>query len=391
MRTATDRVIRGPAWPGRRTKDLIPKLPRGDIAVIDQNDMDALSASGLVERRVADVVNAAPALSGAIASGPSILLDAGVRVFEGAGSELLDPCAPANARTARRRQLVQGKGDAARAHRGVAGTASRRRCTSDEMRAFVQNTLSYLSEEWTLLFEALPLPPLRTRIADRHVLIVVRGEGYRDDLQAILPYVRGERPVLIGVDGGADTLLQFGLRPDIILGDMDSVSDDALRCGAELIVHGYPRGTADRARRAGDDPSGAIGAEGTCCTRAAPARTWRWCCRAARGATIVAGAHFAAGVSRQGRKDEQHLPHSPQVGSILVDARRQPLYRRGLRVADMFWIVLAFLVLVFVILSVSESARTFVDLLGVNLRVNGWVVCGDAGTDVPAGEQYSFD
>jgi uncharacterized membrane-anchored protein len=46
------------------------------------------------------------------------------------------------------------------------------------------------------------------------------------------------------VDGGADALLEVGYRPHVIIGDMDSVSDEALLAGAELVVHAYPDGHA---------------------------------------------------------------------------------------------------------------------------------------------------
>jgi uncharacterized membrane-anchored protein len=63
-------------------------------------------------------------------------------------------------------------------------------------------------------------------------------------------YIRAFNPVLIGVDGGADALLEAGAKPDVIVGDMDSVSDKALRCGAELLVHGYRDGPAPGEERA---------------------------------------------------------------------------------------------------------------------------------------------
>jgi uncharacterized membrane-anchored protein len=76
------------------------------------------------------------------------------------------------------------------------------------------------------------------------VLIVVRGYHYKEDLVALRPYIREYRPILVGVDGGADALLEMRLKPDMIVGDMDSVSDAALQSGAELVVHAYRDGRA---------------------------------------------------------------------------------------------------------------------------------------------------
>jgi uncharacterized membrane-anchored protein len=55
--------------------------------------------------------------------------------------------------------------------------------------------------------------------------------------------------VLVAVDGGADALLEIGLKPHVIVGDFDSVSDTALGCGAELLVHAYPDGRAPGGER----------------------------------------------------------------------------------------------------------------------------------------------
>ena len=81
---------------------------------------------------------------------------------------------------------------------------------------------------------------------------MVRGYDYKADLDVLRPYIREYKPVLIGVDGGADALVEAGYSPDMIIGDMDSVSDDVLRCGAEVVVHAYPDGRApglDRVHR----------------------------------------------------------------------------------------------------------------------------------------------
>jgi uncharacterized membrane-anchored protein len=125
---------------------------------------------------------------------------------------------------------------------------------TEALEAFAENTMRYLREEGKLLAEGIDFPPLKTRFRDRHALVVARGPGYKRDLRMVKPYVRDFKPVVIAVDGGADALLEAGYRPDVIVGDMDSVSDRALRCGAELIVHGYRDGAApgeERAQRVG--------------------------------------------------------------------------------------------------------------------------------------------
>jgi uncharacterized membrane-anchored protein len=119
----------------------------------------------------------------------------------------------------------------------------------EALRDFADNTMRYLREEGRLLAEGVAFPPLRTRFRDRHALVIARGPGHKRDLRSVRPYVRDFKPVLVAVDGGADALLEAGHRPHVIVGDMDSVSDRALGCGAELIVHGYPDGSAPGAPR----------------------------------------------------------------------------------------------------------------------------------------------
>ena len=142
-----------------------------------------------------------------------------------------------------------------------------------QLQAFVANTLEYMKHEGGLLIDGIVVPELRTRIDGRHVLVVVRGHRYREDLAALRAYIREFKPVMIGVDGGADALLEAGYQPHIIVGDMDSVSDEALDCGAELVVHAYPDGRAP-----GPGPGAPAGpAVGALPGAAGPARTSRCC------------------------------------------------------------------------------------------------------------------
>jgi uncharacterized membrane-anchored protein len=118
---------------------------------------------------------------------------------------------------------------------------------TEALEEFAENTS--VSARGGGLSEGLSFPPLRTRFRERHALVVARGPGYKRDLAIVRPYVRDFKPVVVGVDGGADALLDAGMRPDVIVGDMDSVSDRALRCGAELLVHAYRDGDAPGAPR----------------------------------------------------------------------------------------------------------------------------------------------
>jgi uncharacterized membrane-anchored protein len=122
--------------------------------------------------------------------------------------------------------------------------AEQRGRVTEALEAFADNTLQYLREEGRLLSEGIDFPPLETRFRDRHALVVARGPGYKRDLRIVRPYVRDFKPVLVGVDGGADALLEAGYKPDVIVGDMDSVSDRALRGRAEKVVHAYTEGDA---------------------------------------------------------------------------------------------------------------------------------------------------
>ncbi len=233
-----------------RTKRLTTRLAPGEIAVIDHVDLDRVSAEALVACRPAAVLNAAPSISGRYPNlGPEILVAAGVPLIDSAGPELLH--------TVRDGQLVYLDGATLRRDGRVLATgvvqteesvaeamAEARAGLAVQLEAFAGNTMEYLRRERELLLDGVGVPEVRTRFTGRHTLVVVRGYHYKDDLHALRAYIREYRPVLVGVDGGADALRENGYAPDMIVGDMDSVSDAALRSGAELVVHAYRDGTA---------------------------------------------------------------------------------------------------------------------------------------------------
>ena len=232
----------------RRTKNLTPRLKTGDIAVIHHADLDTTAARALIDCKVSAVINAAESITGRYPNrGPALLLDAGIPLIDNAGEHAF-ALVPDGARG-----IVIGdslrfddgsciSGELLTADRLAEKLASARANLNVELDHFARNTLAYLDNEKGLLFDPVDTPHLKTQMTNRHVLIVVRGEGFKDDLSMLGDYLHDVRPILLAVDGGADALLEANLQPDIILGDMDSVSDAALRSGAELIVHGYTRG-----------------------------------------------------------------------------------------------------------------------------------------------------
>jgi uncharacterized membrane-anchored protein len=252
--------LTGHAKLDRRTKNLVRRLSADDIAIIDHTDLDRVSAEELLESGVRVVVNVAPSHSGRFPNpGPLALVRGGVRLIEAAGADLFEQVNEGELLT------VRGAGVYRNGTCLVAGRvldereleqvlAEQRGRVTEALEAFAENTMSYLREEGKLLAEGIDFPPLATRFRDRHALVVARGPGYKRDLRMVKPYLRDFKPVLIAVDGGADALLEAGYKPDVIVGDMDSVSDEALRCGAELLVHGYRDGPApgeERARHLG--------------------------------------------------------------------------------------------------------------------------------------------
>jgi uncharacterized membrane-anchored protein len=244
-----------------RTKELVKRLRRGEIAVIDHEDLDATAAQALVDRRPAIVINRALSITCRYPnSGPSVLLSAGVPLYEAIDGAALAEIRDGEILCLRDGAIWRGDRCLSLLRRLDAPVVRERldvasRNLEEELRRFSENTLRYIAEERGFVTADLPLPSLRTVLRGRPALIVARGEGCRQDLSAIRAYVQNARPVLIGVDGGADVLIEAGYRPDLIVGDMDSATDAALRCGAELIVHAYRDGRsspgAERVRRLG--------------------------------------------------------------------------------------------------------------------------------------------
>ena len=249
-------AVHGLVRSDRRTKRLVGRLQPGEIALIDHEDLDRVAAESLVERQVRAVVNVARSATGAYPNlGPLVLVAAGIPLIDAVVPDLFDIVRDGDMLEIDDGRILIG-GDVVAKGEPVGMEIAQERLDASKrqigaaLESFAENTIEYLRDEREYLIEAIRLPEIDTDLHGRHVLVVVRGYGYKADLASLRGgYISDFRPVLVGVDGGADALLDIGLRPDIIIGDMDSVTTEALVCGAELILHAYPDGRAPGADR----------------------------------------------------------------------------------------------------------------------------------------------
>ena len=365
--------VTGRARVGRRTKDLIKRLEPGDIAVIDHADIDRVAADGLIDAGVVAVVNASASISGRYPNGgPLRLVRAGILLVDAVGKDVM--AAIVDGRTVR---IVDGAilgPEELGAGRVLGAEEIERRMEEaragigNELQRFAENTLEYVKREAELVFAPIVLPTLRTSFSGRHALVVVRGLDYKQDLRVLRSYIREYRPVLIGVDGGADALLDVGLTPDIILGDFDSVSARGMDVGAEHVHHVHPDG-----RNPGYDELQAFGkpyvefvVEGTS-EDAAMLLAYEG------GAKLIVavGTHDTmVEFLDKGRAGmSSTFLTRLRLGPMLVDAKGVArLYEGTVRRSDMVLLVLAALVVMIVITVVSQPLQVILDGVWLTLR-----------------------
>ncbi|WP_166535152.1 putative cytokinetic ring protein SteA [Blastococcus xanthinilyticus] len=362
--------VAGPVRLDRRTKNLTKRLRPGDIAVIDHVDIDRVSADALVGCQVAGVVNAAPSISGRYPNlGPEILINAGIPLLDDVGKEVFTKLKEgAQVRLDGTRLLDEDGAVAAegRAHDPqtvAAAMAEAKAGLSAQLEAFAANTMEYMKRERALLLDGVGVPDVTTSIEGRHVLVVVRGYDYKEDLQALRSYIRDYRPVLIGVDGGADALVEAGYTPDMIIGDMDSVSDDVLRSGAEVVVHAYADGRAPGLARVQD-----LGVEAITFPAAATSEDIAMLLADEKGATLIVAVGTHATLVEFLDKGRGGMASTfltrLRLGGKLVDAKGvSRLYRSRISTTVLVVMVLAALVAIGAALAVSAVGRVYLDLL----------------------------
>jgi len=358
---------------GRKTKDLVKRLRPGEIAVIDHRDMDHISAESLVESGIVAVVNASPSISGLYPNaGPLVLVRGGVTLLDNCGQAVFE-----NLRDGNEVTIDTETGELTRKGKVIALgkilTQSMIEAALDEasenigerLDEFARNTVQYLEKEKDILASDTWVPKTKTSLYGRHVLVVVRGYHYKEDIQTLKPYIREMKPVLIGVDGGADALREAGFKPDIIIGDMDSVTDDTLHCGAELIVAAYADGRCpgmERLDELGLRKSAIIWPLAATSEDLALLLAWEM------GADLIVAVGTHANLIEYLDKGRKGMASSflvrLKVGPRLVDAKGvNRLYRSSVSVGKVFPVVLAAVVVIGALVFVSPSARDLLRLV----------------------------
>ena len=368
-----DAVV-APARVDRRTKTLLTRVLPGEVAVIDHEDLDRLAAEGLIRARVGAVVNAARSISGRYPNvGPLLLAAADIPLVDEVGPQVMAAVEEGQVLRVEGGTVWAGDAQVASGTRHSlesleAQLEASKRTVSDELGRFAENTLSYLKREHHLLTDAPLLPELATDLAGRHVLVVVRGADYLDDLAALRSYIREVRPVLIGVDGGADALLDAGHRPDVIIGDFDSVSDAALACGAELVVHAYPAGDAPGAGRLET-----LGLAYTVFEAAGTSEDVAMLLAYEKRAELIVAVGTHASMVEFLDKGREGMASTflvrLKVGPILVDAKGvNRLYQSRVRRRDMAFLVGAAVFAMLVMVAVAQPLHVFLRALSLSLR-----------------------
>jgi uncharacterized membrane-anchored protein len=362
--------VSGVARLDRRTSRLAGRLNPGDIAIIDHVDLDRVSAEALIAARPAAVINAQPSISGRYPNlGPDVIARAGILLLDNVGSEVFGAVKEGTKIRLAGDTVYVGESAVSQGTLQTVDTvadlmAEAKAGLATQLEAFAVDTAQYMSRERELLLDGVGVPEIRTKIAGRHAVVVVRGYDHDKDLKALKHYVREYKPVLIGVDGGADALLEAGLTPHMIVGDMDAVSDAALATGAEVVVHVYPDGRAPGMARVQD-----LGIETVAFPSSATNEDLALLLADDKGAELIVTVGTHATLTEFLDKGRAGMASTfltrLRIGGKLVDSRGViRLYRNRISAAALLLLVIAALVAVVAALAASDTGRDYLSDVG---------------------------
>jgi uncharacterized membrane-anchored protein len=371
LRRRTDALpgVTGVARLDRQTSRLAARLNPGDIAIIDHVDLDRMSAQALVAAKPAAVINAQPSVSGRYPNlGPQVLASNGIALLDNVGGEIFAAVKEGTKVRLDAHTVFLGETPVVTGTRQDIETVEKlmleaKSGLSAQLEAFAVNTSEFMARERRMLLEGEGIPEVKTNFAGRHAVIVVRGHDYQRDLKALKHYIREYKPVLVGVDGGADALLDAGLKPHMIVGDMDAVSDAALGTGAEVVVHAYPDGRAPGLARVQD-----LGIEAIAFPTSGTSEDAAMLMADQHGAELVVAVGSHANLTEFLDRGRSGMASSfltrLRLGSKVMDAHGVArLYRNRISGAALLLLVIAALLAIVAALAISDTGRTYLDSL----------------------------
>lgn len=359
----------------RKTKNLVKRLKAGEIAIIDHTDIDRVSAESLIERRPSLVVNSACSVTGNYPNlGPLMIVASGIPIIDEAGVRPFDEVEEGDLLTVEGNTVFKdgelvARGNLLTLDEIEARIEESKKRLGKHLGDFAANTVELLDAEKEILLESVELPHITTKFEGRHVLVVVRGHDYKQDLKALRSYIREMKPVLVGVDGGADALLEMGYDPDMIVGDMDSVTDAALMSDAELVVHGYPDGSAPgKARIDG------MSVHSTVFHYPGTSEDIAMLIAFEKGAEIIVIVGGHTNLIDFMDKDRKGMASTflvrLRVGAALIDAKGvSRLYNARIKTSHLAVMALAAFLTIVIIIILSEPARQFISVLAMRFQV----------------------
>jgi uncharacterized membrane-anchored protein len=371
----TAAAVTGIARLGRKTKDLVKEIGPGDFAVIRHRNIDRIAAEDLIASGVRVILNNEPSSDHKYPNrGPLMLAEAGIRLLDFPDADLFSLLSDGETvvldnHDLKRDGILIASGTELSRSDLEEQLAAQERQIQHALAAFAENTVEHIQQEGEILSGSFDLPETRTDFRDRHVLIVVRGPDYKTDLRALRAYIGDVRPVLIGVDGGADAIREAGHRPDMILGDMDSATDATLKCGAEVVVHGYRDGRAPGSARLTD-----LGVDHTVVPAVGTSQDVAMLMAYEKGASLIVtvGAHF--NLIEFLDKDRDGMSSTfltrLRIGEVLIDAKGvSRLYSPGLSAGPLALFLGAFLVLLVIVVLTSPALADLADLIWLKTKI----------------------
>ena len=368
--------VEAPIKVDRKTKKLAKRLSAGEIAVINHIDIDEVAANSLVERKIKLVINAAPSISGRYPNkGPKILIDNNILIIDNVGENVFEELKEGQVIEVNNGQIYRdgqfiGSGEVMDKSVVEKRTQIAYENMSVELDRFIDNTIEYAKREKGFILGETEIPKMTTNYKDRHVLVVVRGQDYKEDLATIKSYIEEMKPILVGVDGGADALLECGYNPDVIVGDMDSVTDEALKKAKEIVVHAYVDGRAPGLKRVQD-----LGLDAVVFSAPGTSEDIAMLTAYEYGAELIValGSHSnMIDFLEKGRKGmASTFLVRLKIGAKLIDAKGvNLLYKSKLKMKYIWALVITAIFPVIIIAYLSPTVQQLIKLLQLKMKLN---------------------